>query len=209
MIGYIEGKILSFEPDGILLLSGGVGYEILLCSHVLSRMRGKGGDETLGLYIYYHQTERQPKPVLIGFETLSEKEFFQTFITVDAIGPLKAVKALDRPVSDIAAAIENKDVKSLSGLSGIGKRSAEKIVAALNGKMEKFMTGAPVSEDIGDHPPQVDSDAVSEPVFAVLVEQLGHPAPEAKKMIRRAFSRNTDIATPEQLFDEIYREGGQ
>ena len=209
MIGYIEGKILSFETDGILLLSGSVGYEILLCSHVLSRMRGKETDEKLGLYIYYHQTERQPKPVLIGFETLSEKEFFQTFITVDAIGPLKAVKALDRPVSDIAAAIENKDVKYLSGLSGIGKRSAEKIVAALNGKMEKFVTGAPPSEEFTDTPPSSGFDDVSEPVFAVLVEQLGHPAAEAKKMIRRAFSRNKDIVSPEQLFDEIYREGGQ
>lgn len=209
MIGYIEGKILSFETDGILLLSGSVGYEILLCSHVLSKMRGKGTDEKLGLYIYYHQTERQPKPVLIGFETLSEKEFFQTFITVDAIGPLKAVKALDRPISDIAAAIENKDVKYLSGLSGIGKRSSEKIVAALNGKMEKFASGAPESHEFTDSPTSVGFDDVAEPVFTVLVEQLGHPAAEAKKMIRQAFSKNRDITTPEQLFDEIYREGGQ
>lgn len=209
MIGYIEGKILSFEPDGILLLSGTVGYEILLCSHVLSRMRGKTSEETLGLYIYYHQTERQPKPVLIGFETLCEKEFFQTFITVDAIGPLKAVKALDRPVSDIAAAIEKKDVKYLSNLSGIGKRSSEKIVAALNGKMEKFVTDARAPDNFADGPPSIGFDEVSEPIFAVLVEQLGHPAAEAKKMIRRALSRNKDIVTPEQLFDEIYREGGQ
>mgnify|MGYP006275480351 CR=1 FL=1 len=209
MIGYIEGKIIGFEPDGVLLLAGSVGYEILLCSHVLSRMRGKPGEEPLGLYIYYHQTERQPKPVLIGFETLSEKEFFQTFITVDAIGPLKAVKALDRPVSDIAAAIEKKDVKYLSGLSGIGKRSAEKIVAALNGKMEKFVTHVTEPGDVEEHPPPLGKDDPSEPVFTVLVEQLGHPAPEAKKMIRRAFSRNKDIETPEQLFDEIYREGGQ
>ncbi|MFO7753939.1 MAG: Holliday junction branch migration protein RuvA [Desulfobacteraceae bacterium] len=208
MIGYIEGKIFSFEPDGILLLSGSVGYEILLCSHVLSRIRLKGTGETLGLFIYYHQTERQPRPVLIGFETLAEKEFFQTFITVDAIGPMKAVKALERPVSEIACAIEKKDVKFLSKLPGIGKRSSEKIVAALNGKMERFAADTPAGDDVKTEPQPGRLDTISEPVLKVLVEQLGHPASEAKKLIHKALSRNTDIASPEQLFDEIYREGG-
>ncbi len=55
-------------------------------------------DEAIALYIYYHVTDRQPKPVLIGFLTPEDKEFFQLFITVSAIGPMKAIKALTRPV---------------------------------------------------------------------------------------------------------------
>jgi len=95
MIGYLEGTILHYESDGILLLVGNIGYEVLLNPQMVEKVRSQGlnqdsKDSHVSLYVYYHQTERQPKPVLIGFETLEDKEFFQTFITVDAIGPMKA-----------------------------------------------------------------------------------------------------------------------
>jgi holliday junction DNA helicase RuvA len=96
------------------------------------------------LYIYYHVTERQPKPVLIGFATLADKAFFQLFISVAAIGPMKAVKALVRPVPEIAAAIEEKQVSVLSKLPGIGTRTAEKIIATLHGKARGFAWNLPV-----------------------------------------------------------------
>ena len=73
------------------------------------------GDE-ISLYVYYYQTERQPKPVLIGFNLEAEKEFFQYFISVEAIGPMKAVKALTISVGDIAHAIESGDVKTLNAI---------------------------------------------------------------------------------------------
>ena len=140
MIGYLEGSILHFEPDGILLLAGHIGYEVFLNPQVLERIRLKNShNDIIALYIYYHQTERQPKPVLIGFQSLEDKAFFQEFITVDAIGPMKAVKAMGKPISDIALAIEKKDTQFLAGLNGIGKRTAEKIIATLNGKVERFI----------------------------------------------------------------------
>jgi len=115
MIGYLEGKILKFKSDGILLLAGSIGYEVLLNPQMVEKVMSQNSNEAVvSLYIYYHQTERQPKPVLIGFETLEDKEFFQTFITVDAIGPMKAVKAMTRPVGEMAGAIEKKVVSFLS-----------------------------------------------------------------------------------------------
>ena len=207
MIGYLEGSILHFESDGILLLAGHIGYEICLNSQVLERIRSQNShNDIIALYIYYHQTERQPKPVLIGFQSLEDKAFFQEFITVDAIGPMKAVKAMGKPISDIALAIEKKDTHFLAGLNGIGKRTAEKIIATLNGKVERFIS-AVEGHDSADPPPMADDIRdIRQQVEDVLVEQLGHSLASAKRMVKEAFERNRAISTPEELFDEIYQE---
>ena len=93
MIGYLEGRLMKKEQDRILLLVNQVGYEILVPVVVMETLSQKAIGDEVSFYIYYHQTERQPKPVLIGFNLEAEKEFFQYFISVEAIGPIKAVKA--------------------------------------------------------------------------------------------------------------------
>ena len=207
MIGYLEGTILKFESDGILLLAGNIGYEVLLNPQMVEKVMSQDSNESpVSLYIYYHQTERQPKPVLIGFETLDDKEFFQLFITVDAIGPMKAVKALSRPVGEIAGAIEKKDVSFLTGLNGIGKRTAEKIIASLHGKVEKFIAVTNYTKEIDQDKIPIAMHNIGQQVADVLVEQLGHSHSSAKRMIKEAFERNTTISTPEELFDEIFQE---
>ena len=138
MIGYIEGKLLKKENERVLILAHQLGYEVLLPAVVMETIQHKALGDPLELYIYYHQTERQPKPVLIGFNMEVEKEFFQYFISVEDIGPMKAVKAMNMPVRDIARAIENGDITALRRLKGVGNRTAQKIVATLSGKMEKF-----------------------------------------------------------------------
>ncbi len=200
MIGYLEGKLLKKEGDRILLLANQVGYEVLLPAVVMETFMAKKIGDEVSLYIYYQQTERQPKPVLIGFNLEVEKEFFQYFISVEDIGPLKAVKALNVPVRDIARAIESKDIHKLKQLKGIGDRTARKIIATLEGRMNKFAlirelekVKVPVVEDF------------SKQVLDLLVIQLGHKITDAKKMIAEAMKRNSAIATPEELFEEVYR----
>ncbi|WP_020589187.1 Holliday junction branch migration protein RuvA [Desulfobacter curvatus] len=211
MIAYLEGKILRKEADGIILLAGHIGYEILLDSITLSMCMEKSqANETIALYIYYHVTDRQPKPVLIGFLTPDDKDFFQLFITVAAIGPMKAIKALTRPVPQVARAIEDRDTAFLSQLTGIGKRTAEKIVATLNGKVLAFAAAqSPEPDSVGtdssDFVPEEKQIMVRQ-VTEVLTEQLGHSASSAKRMIRQALEKNPAISTPEDLFDEIYQE---
>lgn len=201
MIGYIQGTLLKKETDRILLLAGPVGYEILLPPMVMESISDKTVNDNLSFFIYYHQTERQPKPVLIGFNDENEKEFFQVFITVEDIGPLKALKALTMPVGEIARAIETKDTAQLHKLKGIGNRTAQKIIASLQGKLDRFTLPATVPEAS----PSPRPSNIVDPVLAVLVEQLGHRPADAKKMIAEAFGRNSGIFTPEALFDEIYR----
>ena len=200
MIGYIEGKILKIEDERVLVLANQVGYEILLPAFVMQKIgANKVGDE-ISLYVYFQQTERQPKPVLIGFNLEAEKEFFQYFISVEDVGPLKAVKALSLPVREVARAIENRDVHSLTQLKGIGKRTAQKIIATLEGKMGKFaLIRKEEKKEI-----QVVED-FSEQVYEVLVKQLGHKMSDAKRMIGDALKRNRAITTPEELFEEVYR----
>jgi len=201
MIGYLEGKLLKKGDDRILVLANQVGYEVLLPAFVMNTFRTKSVGDPVSLYIYHQQTERQPKPVLIGFNLEVEKEFFQYFISVEAVGALKAVKALDIPVRDIARAIESKNVQKLKQLKGIGDRTARKIIATLEGKMDKFalirrsqMEEVPIVEDL------------SKQVLNVLVDQLGYKIKDAKQMITDAMKRNRNISTPEELFEEVYRE---
>jgi Holliday junction DNA helicase RuvA len=207
MIGYLEGRIIQHESDGILLLAGSIGYEILLNPITLDQVTKDSSEEgVVSLYIYYHVTERQPKPILIGFGTPEDKSFFQLFISVSAIGPMKAVKALTRPLGEIARAIEEKDVSFLAQLSGIGKRTAEKIIATLNGKVAGFIDSAAQISQTSPHPLDTSLEEISQQVEDVLVDQLGHSLASARRMIKEAFDRNPAIETAESLFDEIYQE---
>lgn len=199
MIGYLEGKVIKKEDNRIILLVNRIGYEILLPEIVMESMNTKVPGDELALYIYYQQTERQPKPVLIGFNLEIEKEFFEYFISVEDIGPLKAVKALNISIRDIARAIENRDVNKLRQLKGIGNRTAQKIIATLEGKMDKFALIRHGAKK--EMPVMVDA---SEQVLEVLIKQLGYKAPDAKQMIAEALKRKPSISTPEELFEEVY-----
>ena len=200
MIGYLEGKIFKKEEERVLILANQVGYEVLLPAFVMETLEAKEIGDEISLYIYYQQTERQPKPVLIGFNLEVEKEFFQLFISVEDIGPLKAVKALTIPVRDIAGSIEDRDVGALTRLKGIGNRTAQKIIASLEGKMGKF---ALIKKDEPRGPAHIED--FTQQVFEVLVKQLGHRSTHAKQMIASALKRNQNITTPEELFDEVYK----
>jgi Holliday junction DNA helicase RuvA len=200
MIGYIEGKILKKEEERILILANQIGYEVLLPAIVMESLRDKDVGEEISLYIFFQQTERQPKPVLIGFNFEVEKEFFQYFISVEDIGPLKAAKALTVPVREIATAIEAGEISRLTQLKGIGRRTAQKIIATLEGKMGKFALIR--SEDRKTKPLVED---FSKQVLDVMLKQLGNKTTDARQMIDKALKRNSAITTAEELFEEVYR----
>lgn len=204
MIAYLEGRLLKKEKDRILLLVNHVGYEILLPAFVMDSLAQTAIDDALALYIYFHQTERTPRPVLIGFNREMEREFFENFISVETIGPMKAVKAMTLPVEDIAMAIEEKDAASLKKLNGIGERVANKIIATLQGKTGRFgrirKTGTPPESTVE----AVGKDFAAQ-VIDVLVSKLGHKSAEAREMVAEAMKRNPAASDPESLFEEVYR----
>lgn len=204
MIAYLEGTLLKKRDDRIILLANQVGYEVLLPAVIRASMDQMGEGEPVALHIYYHQTERQPKPVLIGFHAEEEKEFFQLLISVEAIGPLKAAQAMTISAGEFAAAIESRDVATLKKLNGIGLRTAQKMIATLEGKVDRFIVGdLPAHDRSGGGVPGADW---TEPTQTVLVEQLGYKPAEARQMIQAALSRNHDITTPEALLDEVFKQ---
>lgn len=202
MISYLKGTLKTnyIHDDRITLIVNGTGYEVLIPAYVIQRIKSEKteGDE-LELYVSYNQTERQPKPVLVGFLNSLDKEFFEFFISVEDIGPAAAVKALTRPVREIARWIEDKDTKALRQLKGIGERKAEKIIATLKGKVAKYAL-IPEIESL----PETSEDFRKE-VEEVLVKQLGHKHLEARTMIEEAMKRNPRISSSEELFEEVYR----
>jgi Holliday junction DNA helicase RuvA len=200
VIGYIEGDILQKNDDRILILANRIGYEVLLPTIVMDSLKERKVGDAVSLFIYFHQTEKQPKPVLIGFNTDEEKEFFQRLITVEDIGPMKAAKALTLPVHDIAVAVEANDLDKLQKLKGIGKRTAQKMIASLAGKLDKF-----VLSKIETGRPTVKQDELIQPVLDILVEQLGIKPVDAKRRVIETLTLNPSIITPEALLEEVFR----
>lgn len=200
MISYLEGKLKRIYDDRITILVGGVGYDVLVPSYVMSEIKkSHTQDAEISLFISFNQTERQPKPVLVGFKNELDRQFFELFISVEDIGPVAAIKAIVMPIRDIARAIEEKDIRTLKRLKGIGERKAEKIIATLRGKVAKYALIPEVAA-----PVEAKEDFRKE-VEYVLVNQLGHKTIEARKMIGEAIKRNPYISSSEELFEEVYR----
>jgi Holliday junction DNA helicase RuvA len=200
MISYLEGKLIEIYDDRITLLVNGIGYDVLIPSYGINEIkRDASSEREMKLYVSYNQTERQPKPVLVGFKSPLDKKFFELFITVEDIGPTAAIKALVKPVREIARAIEEKDTRALRQLKGIGERKAEKIIATLKGKVAMYALMPEV-----EAPPEAVEDFRKD-VEDVLVNQLGHKHVEARKMIEEAVKRNPAIGSFEELFEEVYR----
>ena len=111
-----------------------------------------------------------------------------------------AARAMTTPVSIIADAIENRDINAVKKLKGIGARKAEMIISELHGKVGKYallrIEERGQAEKIEDFKKQVEN---------VLVKQLGHSRTEAATMVSEALKRNSQVSTPEELFEEVYR----
>jgi len=202
MIAYLRGPILRRTDDAIVVEAGGVGYEVHLPAVIAQTLvPPKEGDHpVVELYISFHATQNQPKPLLIGFLHQVEQEFFERFITVDGLGPTKAMKAIVHPIHQIADAIERKDISYLTRLPGIGQRTAEKVVATLHGKLGKYaLLRGP------EPPPMPSEDDFAAEVIEVLTSQLGHRPAEARRMVEEARRRHPTLASAEELFQEVYR----
>ena len=212
MIATLAGRITQKLDDRVILETVGVGYEVFLppvaMRHLETLVTGNGTSE-IRLVIYYHATRDQPRPVLIGFTSDLDREFFEKLITVKDVGPMAAARALAAPVGEVAAAIARQDEKYLRALPGIGPQKAKNIVPQLQNKVAKFALaregGAVEAVTTPSRPPAPSEDALRELVWEVLTKQLGHRPSEASELITAAFKRRPGIESVEDLFDEIYR----
>lgn len=203
MISQICGKLKQKRPNSVLIDVNGISYEILLPGIVMKKVDSiadKNGDVTLVTYHYLHSDPSRSIPVLIGFLSEIEKEFFEKFITVSGVGPKAACKAMSLSFPVIAEAIDKGDVALLKTLPGIGEQRAREIVAKLQGKVGKFGL---MKDKFSQDAVKVKED-IKEEATSVLL-QLQYKKHEAKDMIEKAIRRNPGISTCEELLNEVYK----
>lgn len=164
MIAALRGKLVAWDRarTTLWLDVSGVTYELNVPEFAAEWLERHEPGQELELHTYYHVTERNPRPLLIGFPRLAEREFFRKFIEVPDVGPIKAVRALTYPVSEIARWIETEDAAALRQLPGIGERLAQTIVARLRGKVVDEALLRDEGEDAAASPaaPDIRSDAI-------------------------------------------------
>src|SRR4030042_568413 len=124
MIARITGKVVEKGVNYLIIDVGGLSYEVFIPATVMQRLDASitpEGNVSLMIYHYLQVELSRSTPVLIGFLSEVEKEFFEIFITVSGIGPRAALKALNQPISLIALAIDEGDADFLQTLPGIGQ----------------------------------------------------------------------------------------
>lgn len=209
MISYIKGTIKTIDKDEslVVVVAGGVGYMVLLPFFVMRALvdRGKKNGDELELEIYYHISERQPRPMLVGFNNEFERRFFEKLIAVETLGPAKASKAFVFSVSTVASAIEDGDIQALQRMPGIGQRMAQKIIATLQGKVAEF---ALLKDEGYSSMPSVGKEGVEDikdEAIEVLT-RLGEKRADARLKVEEALKRNSMVKDTEELLREVMRK---
>ncbi|MFB0900534.1 MAG: OB-fold domain-containing protein [Dehalococcoidia bacterium] len=137
MISGLRGSLTKIDviDNYIWLDVNGIIYEIIIPQYLISQIESLINRDEIFIYTYYHVSERNPSPILVGFLTETERNFFKKFLSVPGFGPVKAVRLLSIPIEEIIILIENKDTEGLIQLQGIGLQIANTIIAKLNGKL--------------------------------------------------------------------------
>jgi holliday junction DNA helicase RuvA len=204
MIARICGKITQKCANHLIIDVGGISYQVFIPATVMQRIaESVPVDASIGLvtYHYFHSEPSKSIPILIGFLSEIEKEFFETFITVSGIGPRAALKALNQPISLIAKAIDEGDVEFLRSLPGIGQQRAKEVVAKLQNKVGKFGL---IRDKLPKSGESASQDIVEE-VVAVMA-QLEYKQSEAMLMVKKAIERCPGLETAEELLNEVYKQ---
>ena len=182
MITKITGQLITVHEERIILSVPPFEYEVLIPEYTRRQLQNDLNREVVLHTIEYfdgNPMQGRMVPRLLGFLTEVEREFFDLFCSVDGVGSKKALRAIVRPVREIAIAIEEQNVKFLSGLPGIGAATAERIVAKLHRKVPKFALMVARTEEAS--PENESIDIVAETFDALL--SLGHSEVEARRLI--------------------------
>ena len=202
MISALTGELRRVEEDRIHLQCGPILYELLVPAADVTELQVNLGEQLTFHTIFYLEGDAARgglEPRLIGFIRPTDRKFFERFTTVKGIGPRTALKALTVPVGQIAHAIESRDSRFLVGLKGIGKRTAELMIAELSGKVKDFATGYGQKVPIPSTHTESESDAI-----AALIT-MGVARSEAERLLDRARQSTPDPKTTDTLLREMLR----
>jgi Holliday junction DNA helicase RuvA len=204
MITKITGQLAALQNDTLTLKIDAFEYEVLIPEFNRRQLQSQLGQPVSLHTIEYMEgnpMQGRMTPRLIGFLNEIEREFFELFCSVDGVGVKKALRAMVRPVKEVATAIEEQDAKTLSSLPGIGPAMAERIIAKLRRKVPKFALMA-VREEHREA--EVEPDVVSE-TFEVL-RSLGHGESEARRLLDITLATKKKFKDVQSLIEAIYQQ---
>ena len=201
MIATLSGRVQCMYRDRAVIDVGGVGYEVYLSTDGVARLPEKGAET----FLHIHTHVREDAFILYGFMTEAEKELFLVLKTVSGIGPKVALAMLSgMPVGELCRAIGEGDVKRLTTLQGIGKKTAERICVELKDKLGHLATGGGASVSIARGTAMVGS-AVMDALSAL--GNLGYSDPVAREALASVKKRLGDEEFARLRLEELIREG--
>ena len=202
MIASLTGKIQHIASDRCVVDVNGVGYEVFLSTEGLSRLPEKGGE----VFLHIHTNVREDAFILYGFGTRAEKELFLTLKTVSGIGPKLSLAILSgMQVDALCQAISMEDVKGLTTISGVGKKTAERICMELKDKVGNLQRA---TSEVSQPTATVaisGGNAVMDALSALV--NLGYPDPVARETLAKVKQQLGDTAFTEMKVEELIREG--
>ncbi|MFO0960802.1 MAG: Holliday junction branch migration protein RuvA [Isosphaeraceae bacterium] len=211
MISKVRGVVREVLEDKLTLAIDPFEVEVLIPENARRSLQSRL-NEAVELHtildIEGNQMGGSQRPRLIGFLSAIDREFFDIFCSVDGIGVRKALRAMVRPVRELARLIQDQDVKTLSTYPGIGEATAERVVAKLRRKVGKFAlivapgAAEPVSKNGQEEP--AEPDVVRDTYQALL--SVGHSDSEARARIDRVLAGSKrKFRTVADLIDAIYQ----
>lgn len=207
MITRIHGRLLVLDEEFCDLAVPPLEYRIMLPEFARRQLQSRVGEDVSLHTLHYLEGNAAQggrlTPRLIGFISEIEREFFEIFCSVDGVGVKKALRAMVRPVPDVARAIEQQDVKSLTTLPGIGAATSERIVAKLRRKMAKFALLVP-GHDTGGA--DMERDVLDE-TYQILMS-LGYSESEGRQKLDRAVESGKKFKDVDSLLQAIWERSG-
>jgi Holliday junction DNA helicase RuvA len=192
MITFVAGKLVAALPTQATIDVGGVGYEVLIPLSSYDRLPAVGH----AVQVLTHLHVREDAHILYGFMSSAERDLFRLLVNnVSGIGPKLALAVLSgMSVSNFKAAVVNGDVASLSKISGLGKKTAERIVLELK---DKVGVAAAWEAASATHAPSPEQEQANEAVLALIA--LGYKQVDAHKTVRELQDKQPEIKTAEDL----------
>lgn len=195
MIAFLQGVLTDKTPSLITLNVGGVGYEALISLNTYDRLPHSGEE----CYLHIHHHVREDTLTLFGFARIEEKRMFRQLINVNGVGPKTAISLLSGlSVADLMAAIAENNIKRISSVHGIGKKTAERIVVELRDKIDPLEALASRETTADGARNAMLRDA------AMALVSLGFAQDQARKMVQAALTADNSIKDTESLLRKAF-----
>lgn len=204
MITRMTGQLNRVLDDEVRLQVGPIEYQILIPEHARRQLQTRAGEEVTLHTLHYlegGQNASRLFPRLIGFVTEDDLGFFELLSGVDRFGVKKALKAMHRPTTEIASAIQRQDGKWLSTLPGVGRASGESIINALKKHVARYTE--PVKRPDGTPAPQADGNVIDDGYQALL--GLGLSPVDARDRLDRIVNSGEEVRSVEDVINMAFR----